>query len=102
MSESPTDPNCILCGEEAAHDNFVRLMGNLKADGTAEMRWVHDDCNLREVLGGIGHLVAHEYWCLQRHDPDAGLTYRQSALLVYHWTKIVGAQSTTDRDSITS
>lgn len=95
------DPNCLLCGEEAAHNNFVRTMGSMRADGTAEMRWVHDDCALREVLGGIGHLVAHEYWCLQRHDPDAGLTYRKSALLVYHWVNIVGSKSTTERDSIT-
>lgn len=94
------DPNCLLCGEEAAHDNFVRTIGSMTKTGP-EIRWAHDDCMLREVLGGIGHIVAHEYWCTQRHDPDAGLTYRQSALLVYQWTKIVGVQTTTDRDSIT-
>lgn len=91
------DPNCLLCGEEAAHDNFVRPIGSMKADGTAEMRWMHDDCALRDMVGGIGHLVAHEYWCLQMHDPDAGLTYRQSALLAYQWVHVVGSEATTDR-----
>lgn len=43
----------------------------------------HRECMLREVLGGIGHQIAHEYWCLRRHDPDAGYTYRESALMVY-------------------
>jgi hypothetical protein len=44
-------------------------------------RHQHVECALREVMGGIGHLIAHEYWCIERHDPDAGLTRRQSALL---------------------
>lgn len=43
---------------------------------------MHRECTLRNVLGGIGHVLAHDYWCLQRHDPDAGLDYRTSALLV--------------------
>jgi hypothetical protein len=43
----------------------------------------HRECMLREVLGGIGHHIAHEYWCKQRHDPDAGFTYRESAQMVY-------------------
>jgi hypothetical protein len=49
----------------------------------------HRECLLRSVLGGIGHLIAHDYWCTQRNDPDAGLTYRQSALLTAAWTEIV-------------
>lgn len=53
---------------------------------------VHYQCMLREVLGGIGHLVAHEWWCLQQHDPDAGLTYRQSALMVDAWVRIIGTE----------
>ena len=100
MSE-PTNPNCLWCDEEASHDNFVQTTTLVKQDGTCEIRWVHDDCTLRQVLGGIGHLLAHEYWCLQKHDPDAGLTYRQSALLVYQWTRIVGVEPTTEGGSIT-
>jgi len=43
----------------------------------------HRECMLREVLGGIGHHIAHEYWCVRRQDPDAGFTYRESAEMVY-------------------
>lgn len=52
----------------------------------------HRSCMLREVTGGIGHLIAHDYWCTQRHDPDAGLTRRQSALLVDVYVAVVGTQ----------
>lgn len=60
---------------------------------------VHRSCMLREVLGGIGHLIAHEYWCEQKHDPDAGLTRRQSALLVRHFYSIVGIPDETPEPS---
>lgn len=50
----------------------------------------HRTCMLREVTGGIGHHIAHEYWCTLCGDPDAGLTRRQSALLVDAYIKIVG------------
>src|SRR6185295_13119808 len=68
---------CPMCNEpvwgDAAHEPLYT------EDGP---RIVHWQCMLRSVLGGIGHLVAHDYWCGEpRHDPDAGLTYRQSALL---------------------
>jgi hypothetical protein len=44
-------------------------------------------------MGGIGHLIAHAYWCFERGDPDAGLTYRQSALLVDTYVTAVGVPS---------
>ena len=53
-------------------------------------RHQHMECAIRVVTGGIGHLVAHEYWCgAPRHDPDGGLTLRQSALLAYQYWLIV-------------
>lgn len=59
---------------------------------------VHWQCMLREVTGGIGHLIAHDYWCgAPRHDPDAGLTYRQSALLTAAWVEVVGLKRATDQ-----
>ena len=76
---------CLWC-EEAVEprDSPVPI-------GTEEgRRWTHRECALREVTGGIGHLIAHEYWCSQRKDPDAGLTARQSALLVLRWWEVVG------------
>jgi hypothetical protein len=57
----------------------------------------HPECGLRMVIGGIGHLIAHEYWCSQRRDPDAGLTYRQSALLVRAWVDVMGIEETVQR-----
>ena len=39
----------------------------------------HRECSLRQVLGGIGHHLDHAYWCGEKKDPDAGMTYRQSA-----------------------
>ena len=67
------DPMCLMCHEpvwgDAAQDPVYT------EDGP---RIVHWQCMLREVTGGIGHLIAHYYWCgAPRHDPDAGLTYRQ-------------------------
>jgi len=77
------DP-CVYCDEP--------LHGNVAPGMIATMegpRYGHVACSLREVLGGIGHLIAHEYWCRQG-DPDAGLTRRQSALLVEAYVRVVG------------
>ena len=57
----------------------------------------HPECGVRMAIGGIGHLIAHSYWCIERHDPDAGLTYRQSALLVAAWVNVMGIESTAER-----
>ena len=72
---------CGLCGEPL--DDDVMPLGGV-ASGLA-----HRVCLLRSVMGGIGHLIAHDYWC-SAGDPDAGLTYRQSALLVQAWIDVVG------------
>ena len=85
------DPMCPMCNEavwgDAAQDPVYT------EDGP---RIVHWQCMLREVTGGIGHLIAHDLWCVQRHDPDAGLTYRQSALLTAAWVRIVGTERVDD------
>jgi hypothetical protein len=60
---------------------LCQLCGELLDD--PDLNAYHRECGLREVLGGIGHNIAHEYWCLQKHDPDAGYTYRESAQMVY-------------------
>ena len=80
--------DCVFCDEP--------VRGNASRDPvwTEEgPRMVHIECSLREVMGGIGHLIAHEYWCTQEHDPDAGLTRRQSALLVAEYVKVVGVEN---------
>jgi hypothetical protein len=42
---------------------------------------MHRACSLRSVVGGIGHLLDHDHFCMGV-GPDAGLDYRTSALLV--------------------
>lgn len=54
----------------------------------------HRECFLRSAIGGIGHLIAHNYWCRERSDPDAGLTYRQSAILTALYVELVGVEAT--------
>lgn len=46
---------------------------------------VHRECSLRSVMGGIGHITNHLRWCLEEGDPDAGLGYRRSSILVWEW-----------------
>jgi hypothetical protein len=77
--------DCILCDEPV----FGR--------SAARNQWMHRECALREVTGGIGHLIAHDYWCIERKDPDAGLTYRQSALLVDEFVVVVGVEGAVAR-----
>ncbi len=45
---------------------------------------MHRECQLRTVMGGIGHLVDHERYC-HGVGPDAGLSRRRSSLLVWEW-----------------
>jgi hypothetical protein len=88
--------NCSLCNEP---------MGNEPSTNGNPAFPMHRACGLRSALGGIGHLIAHEHWCLQRGDPDAGLTYRQSALLVDAYVRVMGVEAaagittTTERTS---
>jgi hypothetical protein len=51
---------------------------------------MHKACALREVMGGIGHLIDHQHFCKDLGDPDAGLPYRLSALLTTVWVKYYG------------
>ena len=62
--------NCVLCNE---------TLRNTSASG---LQPIHRQCALRSVVGGIGHLLDHQHWCVGKSDPDAGLDYRTSALLV--------------------
>lgn len=53
----------------------------------------HPECGLRGVLGGIGHLTDHAYWCGQMNDPDMGLGYRESARRVWAWVQTHGVEA---------
>src|SRR5215467_8981545 len=92
MPTSPTSTpisDCFDCGEPLGDD--LAPVAIYQIDGTQGFQ--HRSCALRSVIGGIGHLLAHPYWCVERHDPDAGLTRRQSALLVDAWVKVVGLET---------
>jgi hypothetical protein len=86
-------PICLFCNEEL--DGTDTAMFPV---GTPEgPREAHRQCMLRSTIGGIGHLLAHQYWCNEQGDPDAGLTYRQSALMVQRWVEVVGIEETVTR-----
>jgi hypothetical protein len=53
----------------------------------------HNECSLRTVLGGIGHLLDHAHFCHGELGPDAGLDYRTSALMVEIWITRKGEKS---------
>jgi hypothetical protein len=74
---------CGLCEEEIADDAEYEPMPFVAADGTVEAKFVHRECVVRSVLGGIGHHEDHDYWCGHMHDPDGGRSYHQSAIEVY-------------------
>ena len=93
MSESPAmqhlrelilHDQCVLC-EEA--------MDGEESGSTAQP--MHRACGLRSVIGGIGHLIDHDHFCNTARDPDAGLDYRTSALLVDVWVKRKGVEAAT-------
>lgn len=89
MSELPL---CLMCGTEVAETDDARKMPygrTTSMPGLVEwtVELVHRECLAREVIGGIGHLEDHEFWCETMHDPDGGRTYRQSALEVVAWVR---------------
>jgi hypothetical protein len=76
---------CPLCDEEVAVPEAAETV----VDG----RLTHRSCMLRLVLGGIGHLEDHVYWCRVRHDPDGGRTFRQSGIEVAAWVEEHGMEA---------
>lgn len=81
---------CLLCDTEVEAGDTSRSTQVLRGD-VFEVRESHVECLLRSVIGGIGHLRDHEFWCLTMQDPDGGESYRQSALAVAHWVMEHGA-----------
>jgi hypothetical protein len=74
--------NCYFCDTPIVPGDEL-APGTLLVDGKHAP--THRECSLRSVMGGIGHLENHSYWCLTMKDPDGGLTYRESALRVDDW-----------------
>lgn len=83
---------CVLCGDPLlATEQWVALNPQQHA---------HRCCSLRSVVGGIGHQIAHDYWCTIRHDPDAGFTYRQSAEMVAALADVIGIDAVARRATV--
>lgn len=72
---------CVLCNEPLAGESSSSLLQPM-----------HRACALRSTIGGIGHLLDHQYFCVVIGDPDAGLDYRTSALLVDAWVARKGVE----------
>lgn len=85
LDEVPEGLVCMSCEEPIIQGENGAIMST----GFA----VHRECSLRAVMGGIGHVTDHERWCVGEHDPDAGLTYRESALRVWDHFQRPGAWS---------
>jgi hypothetical protein len=69
-----------MCDVKIGDDEDMETIGTPEGP-----RLAHRVCLLRNVMGGIGHLTDHEHWCSEMHDPDMGLSYYESALLVDEW-----------------
>lgn len=75
LDEVPPGLTCMTCREPIRQGENGAIMPT----GFA----THRECSLRGAMGGIGHLVDHARFCGK--DPDAGLSTRTSALLVWRW-----------------
>jgi hypothetical protein len=84
----PEYRECAWCGERFRPGDA----GAIQPAGHAE----HKECSLRNVMGGIGHHVDHARYCHGPLGPDAGLTRRLSAILV--WGLLVERLQVTDFD----
>lgn len=81
----PVGSACILCQEPIGEgDRGTFTMAVLAVDDVTRQP-VHIECQTRAVVGGIAHLQEK---CICKGggcDPDGGLTYRQSARVVWDW-----------------
>jgi hypothetical protein len=77
--------SCYYCDQPILPTDEI-APGMLMVDGYVTQ--THRECALRAVIGGIGHLENHQYWCNTMHDPDGGYSYRESALRVDEWISL--------------
>jgi hypothetical protein len=90
VTDTDTWGDCVFCDEPITkYDAWLPLN---------PAQYAHHECSLRSALGGIGHQIAHDYWCQEpQRDPDAGLTYRQSAKLVSAMVDVLGIEEVATR-----
>lgn len=92
---TPVGEECLLCDQpiEDGHQGTFMIAAVASAahpQGAETYAPVHRECSLRSVLGGIAHL-RRTCSCYAApgfaDDPDAGLSYRESALLVWAYVQ---------------
>lgn len=91
-------PVCAFCDEPVtSEDRQGQHVGYV--DGSLEhtLHLTHYECGLRSVLGGIGHMTNHAHWCVEEGDPDAGMSYRDSAREVLRIVREVGVEEASRR-----
>jgi hypothetical protein len=79
--------HCPLCEEFIGPDDETSPITVMDPVLGVTARRMHRECALRNVIGGIGHLTDHYLWCTINKDPDGGMTYRASAILVDKWVR---------------
>lgn len=84
----PTYLACMYCREKFTEGDD----GAITPTGIAQ----HKECSLRSVAGGIGHHVDHNKYCHGPLGPDAGLSARMSARMV--WRHVVEKWPVTEND----
>lgn len=85
----PAGESCLYCDEpfDEAAGHSGKAMPCMKADGSAEIRHAHKECQFREVMGPLAHLE-RRCRCFGGTDHvTPGMTPRQEALEVWRrWT----------------
>lgn len=87
---TPVGEPCASCGEPIEEDSQGSFLVNGHDPALPRFLPQHRECSLRVVLGGIGHLEDHDFWCGVMHDPDGGRTRRQSGQEVWRWVQTNG------------
>lgn len=87
------ETDCLMCEEPFQIGDPLVPVGTLTEAAGFVARMAHVECMMRTVLGGIGHLENHAYWCGIKEDCDAGLTFRESALKVKAWVDEHGIEA---------
>ena len=86
--DTPVGEQCVWCEEAIQQGDQGSFMYGVWRDSLTPrpIQPVHRECSLRSVIGGIGHLEDHAFWCKgPGNDTDGGRTKRQSALEVWEW-----------------
>jgi hypothetical protein len=79
----PAGETCLYCTELFADGDSGQAMPCGRADGASEIRHVHKECMLREVLGSMAHLE-HRCRCYGGTDHDRS---HADALAVWEWVQ---------------